>query len=516
VSTAPAPAFGSAAEALAVVRAGLSYLAAADPTTLTAAEQADCLIQLEQANAIGTAAMAWFLGAFTAERGHEADADRSPRTWLIHKTRVTEGAAAGHVGWARRAVQHPLVMTELATGRMLTESMARVICGYSDKLPADCRADADEVLVGVARAGARQEDLARLAAQMYERSRSAPDEDTDDGFEDRSVRLETTFGGAGVLTGNLTPECAAAVRAVLDALSAPGGAEDTRTREQRYHDGLADAARRLAAAGLLPERAGAPVKALVHITLAELLAMDGGSALQRQWAARAAEQWAGHRAAASVAGGDGGAWLTGAATRAVACDAMLIPVVTGEVDLGALDALVALCVELSRLDRQDEPEPDAEAPPPGVMAREALMQAIIGKAVDLVSGPGGLASLLRRGLLGARLAGPSLPLDVGVSSTIPAAIRTAVILRDQHCQWAGGCNQPAAACEVHHLTHQANGGKTSVKDCGLYCTYHHQVVIHHWGWTVTMNPDGTTTARSPDGLKVFRSHGPPPTGISAA
>ena len=44
--------------------------------------------------------------------------------------------------------------------------------------------------------------------------------------------------------------------------------------------------------------------------------------------------------------------------------------------------------------------------------------------MDLVSGPGGLA-------------GPSLPLDVGRSAEIPAAIRRAVILRDQHCRWAG-------------------------------------------------------------------------------
>ena len=43
------------------------------------------------------------------------------------------------------------------------------------------------------------------------------------------MKLETTFDGAGVLTGDLTRECAAVVTAVLDALSAPAGAEDTRT-----------------------------------------------------------------------------------------------------------------------------------------------------------------------------------------------------------------------------------------------------------------------------------------------
>ena len=40
--------------------------------------------------------------------------------------------------------------------------------------------------------------------------------------------------------------------------------------------------------------------------------------------------------------------------------------------------------------------------------QEALEQAIIEKAVDRLSGPGGLASFLRTRQLGARLAGPSL------------------------------------------------------------------------------------------------------------
>ena len=40
--------------------------------------------------------------------------------------------------------------------------------------------------------------------------------------------------------------------------------------------------RRLVAAGLLPERAGQPVKAWVHISLADLLLLDGDSALQEQ------------------------------------------------------------------------------------------------------------------------------------------------------------------------------------------------------------------------------------------
>jgi hypothetical protein len=144
--------------------------------------------------------------------------------------------------------------------------------------------------------------------------------------------------------------------------------------------------------------------------------------------------------------------------------------VTGDVNAAALEDLVRLCTELGKLRHADDRGADAAAggapgaPSPNTtQAWDALEQAIIGKAVDLLSGPGGLASFVRRRQLGARLGGPSLPLDIGYSETIPAGIRSAVMLRDQHCQWAGRCDQPAAACEVHHVRHKADGGPTSVK-----------------------------------------------------
>ena len=358
-----------------------------------------------------------------------------------------------------------------------------------------------------AKSGADLRGLAELAAEIYARSLpDPPDGDKDEAFEERSVLLETTFEGAGVLSGDLTPECAAVVTTVLDALSAPAGAEDTRTYAQRYHDALAEAMRRLVAGGLLPERAGQPVKVVAHIPLADLLLMEGSSALQEEWIASARAAWAAARAGASVGGSDGAAWLDSDAAHAVACDASVTPVVTGDVNPAALDDLVRLCVELDNLRHhpaQATPEPDT------ARAWEALEQAVIGKAVDLALGSGRVGVVPAASAVGRPAGGPSLPLDVGVSKDIPAAIRHAVILRDKHCRWTGGCDQPAAACEVHHLTHKADGGKTSVKDCILFCTFHHQVVIHRWGWTVILNPDGTTTAWNPDKTKILHSHSPP-------
>jgi hypothetical protein len=289
--------------------------------------------------------------------------------------------------------------------------------------------------------------------------------------------------------------------------------------------------RRLVASGLLPERAGQPVKVWAHVTLAELRALDDGSVLAREWIGEMAVRWAARRAAASQTGSDGAAWLNGKSARAMACDATLIPVVTGGIDPAALDELVGLCLQYAGHGAYcgampDPGPPERTGPPvelpdgggddrvgrslPTPEALEMLRHAIIGTAVNLVSGPGGLASFLRTRLLDARLAGPSLPLDVGHSAEIPAAIRRAVILRDQHCRWAGGCDQPASACEVHHLTHLADGGTTSVNGCALFCFFHHHVAIHQQGWTVALHPDGTTTARSPGGTKTLHSHSPPP------
>jgi hypothetical protein len=43
----------------------------------------------------------------------------------------------------------------------------------------------------------------------------------------------------------------------------------------------------------------------------------------------------------------------------------------------------------------------------------------------------------------------------------------------------------------------------------LLCWIPGQIVIHQWGWTLVLNPDGTTTAWNKDRTKTLHSHGPP-------
>lgn len=173
----------------------------------------------------------------------------------------------------RDLAAHPAIAAALATGN-LSPSWARQVCSWTDRLPADTRGVADQILLDAAGDGARLADLSGLAEEMH-RATAGPDTDPDhDGFADRRVRLLTHFRGAGTLDGELTPECAETLRAVLDSLSAKTGPEDTRSAAQRQHDALAEACRRLIAGGL-PNRAGQPTQIHLHMTLGQLLGLAG-------------------------------------------------------------------------------------------------------------------------------------------------------------------------------------------------------------------------------------------------
>jgi hypothetical protein len=150
------------------------------------------------------------------------------------------------------------------------------------------------------------------------------------------------------------------------------------------------------------------------------------------------------------------------------------------------------------------------APPLPPKTLRRLQDTLLRYAADVLSGPAGLAAFLRTGLLAAEFPpAVSLPLDVGnATPTVPAHLRRAVIARDRHCAHPG-CLQRPAACQVHHITPRSQGGTTSLANLILLCPFHHLIAVHQWGWKITLNPDGTTTATSPDGKRTLHSHGPP-------
>ena len=98
-----------------------------------------------------------------------------------------------------------------------------------------------------------------------------------------------------------------------------------------------------------------------------------------------------------AAAGPGSAHLSGPAAEAAACDAVLTPVVTGQIDWAALDQLTSLWLTLHG-HGPGQPPGTRQATAPGRLSAKARarLQATLQQAcTDVVSGPGGIASYLR-------------------------------------------------------------------------------------------------------------------------
>src|SRR5258708_24199584 len=128
-----------------MLNADLGCLNRCDAPGLGAAGQAEALAALERAESQHTAARARILSAFTSSRGFEADGQFGPKPWLRGQTKITKGAAAGAVGWARRLAAHPAGAEALAAGE-ITASSARDLCSWTGQLPEDLRGHADQIL----------------------------------------------------------------------------------------------------------------------------------------------------------------------------------------------------------------------------------------------------------------------------------------------------------------------------------------------------------------------------------
>ena len=300
---------GSIAEALRMTQAGLDYLNSPAGDELPASATGEVLTALADIGARHTAAHAAFLRRFDAADAHDADGYGTSAAWLAAMTKMAPKDAKAAVWRMRRLGERQHLADALADGE-LSWSWAAEIIELTRKLPAELRGQTDRILLDAAARGATLEDLRYLATcalQQWLSQHPSPDED---GFDDRYVAVGTTFGGAACIRGNLTPECGAAVQAVLEALGKKAGPEDTRTEGQRFHDALQAGCELLIRARMVPGRAGADTQVIVHVPLSRLRQLPGGSAIEDAWIG-------------GLLGEPG--YLAGKDAEAAACDALTVP-----------------------------------------------------------------------------------------------------------------------------------------------------------------------------------------------
>ncbi|QYJ03168.1 HNH endonuclease [Nocardioides panacisoli] len=156
------------------------------------------------------------------------------------------------------------------------------------------------------------------------------------------------------------------------------------------------------------------------------------------------------------------------------------------------DALVEACGRLA--------DTDALPHAHGTTARLMVTTNVDDLRRDLASSGDGLlpsgdtisAAAVRRlacdaEVLPAVLGGEGQILDVGrLQRLVTTAIWHALVLRDQHCTFPG-CTRLPLACDAHHITHWADGGRTSLDNLALLCRKHH-TLAHHSPWRVSIDP----------------------------
>ncbi|MGH3289891.1 MAG: DUF222 domain-containing protein, partial [Streptosporangiaceae bacterium] len=267
--TADGRVFGSVAEALRMADATMDYLNGPDGADLDAASCGAVLRSLGEIEAKFTAAHAAVLARFDAADAHDCDGYGTSASWLAAMADMTPPDAKARVRRMRLLRDHPAIADALVSAD-ISKSWALAIAEWTKKLPAELRAETIKILVEAAQAGASRDDLRTIAGVALEKWRASRPDGDEDGFDDRYVQVATTFGGAGVIRGNLTPECAAAVQAVLEALGKKAGTEDPRTEGQRFHDALQQGCELLIRAKMVPDRAGADTHVAVHIPFPRL------------------------------------------------------------------------------------------------------------------------------------------------------------------------------------------------------------------------------------------------------
>ena len=146
-----------------------------------------------------------------------------------------------------------------------------------------------------------------------------------------------------------------------------------------------------------------------------------------------------------------------------------------------VDGLVALAEERLRGNREDRP--------PVEVSVHVSAETLQGWTAE-----GGVSSVTAERLLCDAGVVPVVvdregtPMDVGRKRrTIPAALRRALVARDEGCRFPGCTHR--RWIDAHHIRPWSKGGETSLENTVLLCTFHH-TLLHEGGFRMERDEEG--------------------------
>jgi hypothetical protein len=367
-----------------------------------------------------------------------ARADRAVEIWqglrtlLSASAKASRGEVAGVVKAGALVLDHPELAESWAKGEV-SVAQVRHISHTVDKLLFDDRAAAVSILAEVA-PHCSFKDLVHVSKALLKQANPGSTDRELNIAEDK-VHFGLHHDGEGYRAeGWFTNEQGAWLQSVLDAHTSVTSSDEVRSRNERQAEALVTMTRQYCESDVIPNLGMARPRLLVLVTLADLRAI-------------AADEVAGDLPVTQY-----GDTLDHITTKRLLSEADLVPVLADD----------------------DSPQTLADiALDPRTAARIKAREAFFDKAAQKGSAdhPPGAPPMLFR-----LLTTPVRPLALGRSRRIvPAWLRDAVTLRDQHCV-VTGCEVSPQRCEVHHVVPWASGGATDISNLALLCLRHHRSV----------------------------------------
>ncbi|MGH3319912.1 MAG: DUF222 domain-containing protein [Streptosporangiaceae bacterium] len=215
---------------------GLARQLAADPAPYGAAAMAETEA-LSRAGDLLEAAVAARVDHVDADKAVKGSGYGSTAAWLRRACGLRSGRAAERVAVARQLRRLPDVAKRFAAGD-LGYGHAAAVAHAAKRLSDEHAARAEPILTDLA--DSASPDVVAKAGR-YLRRVLDPDgslDDDDKGFERRWFSLADLTGGGSHVEGVLDPELTARLKAALEPLATPAGADDGRSQAQRNADAL--------------------------------------------------------------------------------------------------------------------------------------------------------------------------------------------------------------------------------------------------------------------------------------
>jgi hypothetical protein len=378
------------------------------------------------------------LERFHADRGAQSDGGGTTVSWLRRSCGMTAKAAAYRVFLARTFAEMPAMLDSARAGRASFTNVA-MVAHLAGQVGVEPVQEFQDILLPAAES---LEPRRMRTATEAVRLGIDPDgvlADANHAHERRWLDCDRTYGGVFILRGEFDAEGGALLKSAIDALSHGMTRGEVRSPSTRRADALVDMAATQLRCGDHRD---------VHGQRPHLTVTVSADTLRKGVQNTAAEpgDTLRHQTCCTGAGSD---------------DTWRIVAIGQPAELGGVGPIHS---EIARR-----------------IACDAVRTVVtVAPAADDSSWIVGV---------------PSVPLSVGrATRTIPAHIRTALVLRDQGCRFPG-CDRPPAWTDGHHIIHWANGGPTELENLVSLCRMHHRRV-HEERWHIYI-ADGSAVVEPP-------------------